>query len=673
MTTGNLATVTAALFALSTVTKAQRLFTLDDLLPGGDTYEQLKPETRHYQWSGKTLVESEEKDEKDSRLPQEAKNTDKSAKSGHTAYTIAGNLYVMTADGDALQLSADGSVDGSEDIVYGTSVHRNEFGIMKGTFWSPDGEKLAYYRMDQSMVPQFPLVDITTRIATTKTCHYPMAGEESHVVSVGIYDVRNGSTVWLNMRGEASDGETLPGEGKNDYHTNISWSPDGETIYVFHLNRAQNHMRVVAYDAATGQPCATVYEERHEKYVEPMTGLSFLPWDETKAVMQSQRDGYNHLYLIDLSGVGKGKRAPEPVQLTKGEWVVQQFVGFNVRRKTALFLANRSDPRTKTLYSVDMKGHIMPLGEEQGVHYDVQLSDDGTEAVDSYTTPDVPRRIARINTSTGDCEILFTAEDTWADYAAPQISSGSIKAADGRTELYYRMVKPADFDPTKRYPTVVYVYGGPHLHNVDASWHWALRGWEAYMAQLGYIIFVLDNRGAEWRGRDFEQVTWHQLGIIEREDQMEGVKYLTGLPYVDKERIGVHGWSYGGYMTINLMLTYPDVFKVGVAGGPVIDWKYYEVMYGERYMGTPQNNPDGYRRCDLKERADSLKGRLEIIIGGVDPVVVPQHALSFIRSCIDKGTQPDYFVYPGDEHNMFGKDRVHLHERITRYFEDYLK
>ena len=255
----------------------------------------------------------------------------------------------------------------------------------------------------------------------------------------------------------------------------------------------------------------------------------------------------------------------------------------------------------------------------------------------------------------------------------PEITSGSIKAADGQTDLYYRMVKPTSFDPAKRYPTVVYVYGGPLLHNVDASWHWDLRGWEVYMAQKGYLIFVLDNRGANWRGREFEQVTFHQLGIVEREDQMEGVKFLKTLPYVDADRIGVHGWSYGGYMTINLMLTYPEVFKVGVAGGPVIDWKYYEVMYGERYMGTPQTNPEGYKKCDLKERADQLKGRLEIIIGGVDPVVVPQHALSFIRKCIDVGTQPDYFVYPGDEHNMFGKDRIHLHERITRYFEDYLK
>ena len=235
------------------------------------------------------------------------------------------------------------------------------------------------------------------------------------------------------------------------------------------------------------------------------------------------------------------------------------------------------------------------------------------------------------------------------------------------------MVKPVNFDPAKKYPTVVYVYGGPHAHNVDASRNYLTRGWEIYMAQKGYLIFVLDNRGSEFRGIDFENVTFRHLGVEEMKDQMEGVKYLKSLPYVDADRIGVHGWSFGGFMTINLMLTYPDVFKVGVAGGPVIDWQYYEVMYGERYMDRPQDNPEGYKGSNLRLKAPELKGKLQIIIGYNDPVCVPQHTLSFMRACIDAGKQVDFFTYPGDEHNMFGMDQVHLHERITQYFEDYLK
>ena len=268
---------------------------------------------------------------------------------------------------------------------------------------------------------------------------------------------------------------------------------------------------------------------------------------------------------------------------------------------------------------------------------------------------------------------LHADADPWTAYNVPEISGGKIKAADGKTDLYYRLVKPVGFDPAKKYPTVVYVYGGPHAHNVEAAWHYLARPWEIYMAQRGYVIFVVDNRGSENRGFEFESCTHRHLGDIEMQDQLEGVKFLKSLPYVDADRIGVHGWSFGGFMTTNLMCSYPDVFKVGVAGGPVIDWKYYEVMYGERYMDTPQENPEGYASSSLLNKAKNLKGRLQIIVGYNDPTCVMQHSLSFLRACEDAGTQPDYFVYPGDGHNMMGHDMVHLHERITRYFDDYLK
>jgi len=275
--------------------------------------------------------------------------------------------------------------------------------------------------------------------------------------------------------------------------------------------------------------------------------------------------------------------------------------------------------------------------------------------------------------STGKRVNLLTADNPWKGYQVPTYTCGTLKAADGVTDLYYRMVKPADFDASKKYPTVVYVYGGPHARNVEASWHYASRSWETYMAQKGYILFILDNRGSCDRGLAFEQATFRQLGQIEMQDQMKGVEYLQSLPYVDADRIGVHGWSFGGFMTISLMTNYPDVFKVGVAGGPVIDWKWYEVMYGERYMDTPQTNPEGYEKTSLLKQAPKLKGKLQIIQGLNDKTVVPQHCLSFIDACIENGTQPDFFVYPGEPHNMRGHKSVHLHERITQYFEDYLK
>ncbi len=694
---------------------AQKLLTLEDVMWSGNNYYNLMPENKYTAWwgnqavettadevrdlkTGKTIVTVEQVNkcfpEKiafsghnfsfplskepvvmltkgqrramlnfhtgqvllDVTLPQNAVARDFNVESKQTAYTIGGNLYILTPKGESLTVSLDGSTDGSDNIVYGQSVHRDEFGISKGTFWSPDGHKLAFYRMDQSMVPNYPQVDITKRIAQTYADHYPMAGETSHQVTVGIYDVDSQKTTWVKTVGE-----------KDDYHTNISWAPDGKTLYIFELNRDQNDCRLVAYDAETGDNLGTLYQETHEKYVEPQNGLTFLPWNSQKAVMQSQRDGWNHLYLLDV-------KTKELTQLTKGQWVVQQLAGFNLKKKSVIFLGNASDPRRRSVYAVDMKGNITLLGEADGVH-SVKLCDDGSQLLDSYTSPTTPRSINLVNTVNGKAVNLLTATDKWAEqgYQIPEITSGSITAADGKTPLYYRMVKPVDFDPAKKYPTVIYVYGGPHAHNVDASWRWGMRGWEAYMATKGYLLFILDNRGSEWRGRDFEQATFRHLGDEEMKDQMKGVEYLKTLPYVDADRMGVHGWSFGGFMTTNLMCSYPDAFKVGVAGGPVIDWKYYEVMYGERYMDTPQQNPEGYESSSLLPKAKNLKGKLQIIFGYNDPTCVPQHTLSFLRAAIDAETQLDLFTYPGDGHNMYGRDAIHLHERITQYFEDYLK
>ena len=569
-----------------------------------------------------------------------------------TAYVEDYQLFVADADGKKHQLST----DGSREIVYGQSVHRDEFGITKGTFWSPNGQRLAFYRMDQSMVADYPQVDIFPREATYEPDKYPMTGMTSHKVTVGVYDLQTQKTVYLQA-----------GDPTDRYFTNIAWSPDSKTIYMFELNRGQNDCRLVSYDAETGSRITELYRETSEKYVEPLHPIEFLPWNHTQFILQSQKDGYNHLYLYNTDG-------KLLKQLTSGPWVVLKVVGFNKKTQSVIILSNEKHLLQSNLYAVNIKtGKRTLLDRGIGYARSVELSASGQQAYESFTAPEIPRIIDIVNTTNGkQCELL-KADDPWKGYQQPIFESGSIKAADGITDLFYRMVKPADFDATKSYPTVVYVYGGPHAHNIDASWHWASRSWETYMAQKGYIIFILDNRGAENRGRDFEQATFHQLGQIEMKDQMKGVDYLRTLPYVNINRLGVHGWSYGGYMTISLMTNYPDVFKVGVAGGPVIDWKWYEVMYGERYMGTPENNPEGYAKCSLITKAKDLKGKLQIITGYNDATVVPQHCLSFLDACIKAGTQPDFFAYPGEPHNMRGHASVHLHERITQYFEDYLK
>ena len=570
-----------------------------------------------------------------------------------TAWVEDHQLYVADGNGVKHQLST----DGSREIVYGQSVHRNEFGIRKGTFWSPKGNRLAFYRMDQSMVTDYPQVDIFPRSASYEPDKYPMAGMTSHKVTVGVYDVNTDKTIYLQA-----------GDPTDRYFTNIAWSPDEKTIYIFELNRKQNDCRLVSYDAVSGQKIAELYRETSDKYVEPQNPIQFLPWDSEKFVMQSQKDGYNHLYLFDKSG-------KQLKQITSGKWVVMDVVSFNAKKKSIVYTSNEIYPTNCNLWTVDLKtGTRNMLGQGIGVIQSAEPSASGQQVAVKFSSYNKPRVIDVINTNyLAKVTNLLDAEDPWKDYQQLIYTSGYITAADGKTDLFFRMVKPHDFDPNKKYPTVVYVYGGPHAHNVDASWHYASRSWETYMAQKGYILFILDNRGSENRGRDFEQATFHQLGQVEMQDQMKGVEYLSQQPYVDMNRLGVHGWSFGGFMTISLMLNYPDVFKVAVAGGPVIDWKWYEVMYGERYMGTPQDNPEGYAKASLIDKAKNLKGKLQIITGYNDNTVVPQHCLSFLDACVKAGTQPDFFAYPGEEHNMRGHASVHLHERITQYFEDYLK
>ena len=576
-----------------------------------------------------------------------------------TAYVEDHQLYIADGQGKKHQLTT----DGSREIVYGQSVHRDEFGITKGTFWSPDGQRLAFYRMDQSMVTDYPQVDIYPRTAAYEPDKYPMAGTNTHIVTIGVFDLNTGKTTYLQTPAVDYAATALQ---QTCYFTNVAWSPDSKHIFLQELNRDQNDCRLVSYDAETGKREYQLCREISDKYVEPLHPIQFLPWDNNLFILQSQRDGYNHLYLYNIKG-------EQVKQITKGPWVVLDVLGFNQKTKSIVFAANKEHPLHRRLYSVNViSGQIKALESTDGVHRGV-LSPSGNYLIDRFTTPTTPRCIDIVDVNKQKSVRLLTADDPWADFQQPIFECGSIKAADGVTDLYYRMVKPHDFNPAKKYPTVVYVYGGPHAHNVDASWHWASRSWETYMAQKGYIVFILDNRGSENRGRDFEQATFRQLGQVEMKDQMEGVRYLKSLPYVDADRLGVHGWSYGGYMTISLMTNYPDVFKVGVAGGPVIDWKFYEVMYGERYMDTPQQNPEGYEKCSLINQAKNLKGKLQIITGYNDRTVVPQHCLSFLDACIKAGTQPDFFAYPGEEHNMRGHASVHLHERITQYFEDYLK
>ena len=568
-----------------------------------------------------------------------------------------GSLYVIYANG-AERLVAEREND---QITYGEYVSRNEFGIDGGTFWAPNNRKVAFYRKDESKVTSFPLLDITTRTGSLKEIKYPMAGMDSENVQLGIFDVATGETVYA----------AVDDFGYDRYLTNITWSPDGDMIYIQVLDRSQKHLKLNAYSAQTGDFIKTILTEDNEKYVEPFDPLYFIKDQNFFIYRTANRDGYRNLYLCDNDGNIR--------RLTSVDADVK-YVGNDGRY--VYYTSAEVSPVENHLFRIELKnlkkgvakasfGKPQRLTFAEGWH-EIQLSPDYKHFIDSYSSLCTPRVV---NLCASDGKILnnlLTADDPTLDYAYTEISLGTVRSADGQYDNYYRLIKPKDFDPSKKYPVIVYVYGGPHSQMVQNTYLAQLRRWEMYMAQRGYLVYVQDNRGTENRGIAFEQAIHGQCGQAEMADQIEGVKMLMDLPYVDKERIGVHGWSYGGFMTISLITNYPDIFKVAVAGGPVIDWKWYEVMYGERYMDNPAVNPEGYEKTSLINKAKDLKGKLLICQGAIDPVVVWEHSLSFIRECIKNNVQVDYFPYPCAEHNVMGKDRVHLHDKISMYFEDYL-
>ena len=569
----------------------------------------------------------------------------------HAVAVRDNNLFLLSPDGSSSQLTT----DGSPTLVYGQSVHQNEFGISGGLFWSPDGSRLAFYRMDQSMVSPYPLVHINVRKATEEKLYYPMAGMPSHHVTLGIYDVASGKTTYLKT-----------GEPKEKYLTNISWAPDSKTIYIAEVNREQSHMDLKAYDPATGDYIKTLFSEHNDKYIEPQWPMRFIPGRDREFVWQTRRDGYTHLYRYNVDGKLLG-------QITRGAWEVTDFLGFADGGKTLVYTSTQLSPIDRVVASVSLDGRKTRLLTPQAGWHSAQLSADGKHLLDTYESLKNPTENRLVAVTSGKAlATLYQSKDPEADFLNPEIIFGTIKAADGVTDLHYRLLKPTNFDPAKKYPTIVYVYNGPHAQLVQNRFHAGCLGWDLYMATKGFVVFTVDGRGSAHRGAAFEQVIHRHLGKNEMADQMKGVDFLKSLPYVDADRIGVAGWSYGGFMTTNLMLTHPEVFKVGVAGGAVTDWARYEIMYGERYMDSPQENPEGYKETNLSLRAANLKGRLLLIHGTIDPTVVWQHTQLFVDACVKAGTYPDYMIYPEHKHNVLGVDRVHLNYTMARYFMDHL-
>ncbi len=576
-------------------------------------------------------------------IGDEVENATMEPTTGHIAFTKENNLYVHSAEGLKLVVTS----NDDKAIVSGQSIARNEFGIAGGIFWSPKGNHLAFYQKDESAVHEYPLLDNNQTPGALIPIRYPMAGQLSEKPKVGIFHLSTKQTIYIQPRG-----------AKDDYITNLSWTPDELYIIVAEVNRDQNHMWLNLYDAKSGTFVRTLLEESSDKWVEPEHAAFFPNATSNNFVWISEKDGFNNLYYYDITG-------KLIKQLTANKFVVKDILKSVKNGQEIVFSATGTSPLNTLYYVVDLNGKQRCLTLEEGTHA-IYLNDAATLFLDEYSSHTVVSKSTLKTMAGKTVKNLLTAENKLAPYAIGTADIGQIKDADG-TVLYTRLIKPSNFDPEKKYPVLVYVYGGPHAQMITNSWLDGANLWMYWMAEQGYLVFTLDNRGSGERGFAFESQIHRQLGDVEMEDQLKGVEFLKTLPYVDTNRLAVHGWSFGGFMTTSLMLRHAGTFNVGVAGGPVTDWKYYEVMYGERYMDRPEQNPKGYEQASLMTHAGNLKGDLLLIHGTVDDVVVMQHNLALVKKFVDLGIQMDFFPYPMHKHNVTGKDRVHLMEKVLRY------
>ncbi len=576
-------------------------------------------------------------------INEEAANTTFNSSTENIAFTIANNLFINNSSGKQIAITN----HSDKNIVSGQTYARSEFGITNGIFWSPKGNILAFAQKDETEVYDCPLLDINETPGKVMTTKYPMAGQKSEKPKIGIYNLTSKSTLFISSV-----------RGSDNYLTNVAWSSDEKFILIAEVNRGQNHMWLDKYDALTGKFIKTLFEETSEKWIEPEHPAFFPSETSNNFVWISERDGFNNLYYYDI----EGKLIK---QLTANKFVTKEILTSMNKGTEIVFAATGESPLNTMYYSVTLDGKQRLLTTEQGTH-SIVISSDGKMMFDEYSNHTTPSKSLLTSTNGKKSIILLESKNKLADYTIGTTEISSIKGIDGTT-LYTRMIKPSNFDPSKKYPVLVYVYGGPHAQMITNSWLDGANLWMHWMAEQGYIVYTLDNRGSGERGFAFESGIHRQCGTIEMEDQIAGVNYLKSLPYIDGNRLAVHGWSYGGFMTTSLMLRNANVFKVGVAGGPVTDWKYYEVMYGERYMDTPAENPKGYEEASLMTHAKNLKGDLLLIHGTVDDVVVLQHNYALVKKFVDLGIQMDFFPYPMHPHNVSGKDRLHLMTKVLNY------
>jgi dipeptidyl-peptidase 4 len=576
------------------------------------------------------------------------------------AYVRDNNIFMMDINyREEVKITFDGEknkiINGATDWVY-----EEEFGFDNGFYWSPKGDRIAYYKFNETKVKEFQMAMYGDLYPEQYTFKYPKAGEVNSVVSILIYDI-NAMVSKLVDTGKETD----------IYIPRIQWTQDNDRLCIMRMNRHQNHLEFLLTDLRKSQPfelgTTTIFSEKAETYIDINDNLTFLK-DGKSFLWNSERDGYNHLYLFNMNG-------EVSIQLTSGEYDVIDFYGIDEDQGTVYFSSAAVSPLEKHVYVTNLKGKKPSKLSDKPGHNEASFSDTFEYFINYHSDANTPYYITLQNKKGKLIRVLKDNADLNAKLKNYNLSKKEFFTFQnsGGTTLNGWMIKPPSFDPSKKYPVYVAIYGGPGSNTVENNWGGRNYFWHQLLAQKGYIVTSVDPRGTMYRGRDFEHSTYLQLGKLETEDFIDFAKYLGTQTYIDKDRIGIQGWSYGGYMTSLAMTKGADYFKMGIAVAPVTNWRYYDSIYTERFMRTPKENASGYDDNSPINHVEKLKGPYLLVHGSADDNVHYQNTMEMISALVDANKQFDLFIYPNKNHGIYGgTTRLHLFNKMLEFVEENL-
>ena len=566
------------------------------------------------------------------------------------AYVNSNNLFVKDlSNSKTIQITTDGELN---QIINGATdwVYEEEFGLTQAFFWSPDGKKIAFYKFDEREVKEFSMDMFNAELYPSQyQFKYPKAGEDNSKLSIHIYNFDDGETAMISLN------------KSYEYIPRMNWTKSNDLLYVLAMNRHQNELDFILYNT-TNSSSEILFSEKDKYYIDVHDNTTFTD-DGQSLIWTSEKSGFNHIYLVNLEN-GQSQ------QVTTGNWEVTKYHGMNQDDNKVFYTSNEEGAINKSLYCINLDGSDKTkLSEDLGTHSST-FSNGMKYYSNTYSTADTPPYISLHNHTGKEIRVLEDNADLSTKMEEFDLTKKEFFSFTTSEDINLNgwMIKPSDFDPNKRYPVFMFLYGGPGSQQVVNSWGWFNYFWYQHLAQKGYIVVCVDNRGTGGRGAEFKKMTYLQLGKYETIDQIEANRYLAKLPYVDKNRIGIQGWSYGGYMSSLAITKGADVFKTAIAVAPVTNWRYYDNIYTERYMRTPQENASGYDDNSPINHVDSLKGNYLLIHGTADDNVHVQNTYEMVSALVKANKQFDLFVYPDKNHGIYGGNtRLHLYKLMTDY------